>query len=318
MLMSAAAPRASIVVRALNEGKFLGPLFEALKEQSDQSFEIILVDSGSTDNSVAAAQEHGVRIEHIRPQDFTFGRSLNYGCRVAKGEFLVLLSAHTLPMHRDWLANLLRPFEDERVKVSYGKQRGGQLNKFSECCLMQSWFPESDLEPQDDYFCNNANCAVRRADWQHRPYDESLTGLEDLAWAKEAVREGGLVAYVASAGIYHLHDETWKNVRKRYYREALAFQDIEPDAYFGFSDLLRYSSLNILYDLKCALSKGNLKAVPEIFLFRVNQARGTYRAYAEREARSARRAPNADLLHLKDRFYHPTPRYGAVGDSLRG
>ncbi len=312
--MSAAEPRASIIVRALNEGEHLGPLFDALKTQSDQSFEVILVDSGSRDDSVAIAKAHGVRVEHIKPTDFTFGRSLNYGCRVAKGEFLVMLSAHTLPMHDDWLANLLRPFEDERIKVCYGKQRGGDQNKFSECCLMQSWFPEGDLPPQEDYFCNNANCAVRRSDWEHRPYDESLTGLEDLAWAKEAVKEGGLVAYVASAGIFHIHEETWDKVRKRYYREALAFQDIEPDAYFGLTDLLRYCSLNILYDLRCAFRKRRPAMVPEIFLFRINQARGTYRAYVEREARSAGKAPNASMLHLRDRFYHPSPRYG----SLRG
>ncbi len=318
MLMSAAVPRASIVVRALNEEKYLGPLFEALKQQSDRSFEIILVDSGSTDRSVAIAKEHGVRIVRIRPQDFTFGRSLNYGCRVARGEFLVLLSAHTLPMERDWLTKLLRPFENERVKVSYGKQRGGEQNKFSECCLMRSWFPETDIEPQKDYFCNNANCAVRRVDWEDRPYDESLTGLEDLAWAKEAVRKGGLVAYVADAGIYHIHEETWQDVRKRYYREALAFQDIEPDAYFGFIDLLRYSNLNILRDLKCAATKGRFKSVPEIFLYRINQACGTYRAYTEREARTAHKEPNASLLHLKDRFYHPSPRYGAFSGSYKG
>ncbi len=311
--MSAATPKASIIVRALNEGKYLGDLFTALKKQSDQSFEIILVDSGSSDSSVATAEEHGVRVEHILPKDFTFGRSLNYGCRVAKGEYLVLLSAHTLPMHEDWLANLLRPFEDERIKVSYGKQRGGKENKFSECCLMQSWFPEGALPPQEDYFCNNANCAVRRADWERRPYDESLTGLEDLAWAKEAVREGGLVAYVADAGIYHIHEETWDKVRKRYYREALAFQDIEPDAFFSVTDLLRYCSLNILFDLKCAAKARSVRVVPEIFLFRINQARGTYRAYVEREARSAK-APNASMLRLRDRFYHPSPRYS----SLRG
>ncbi|MBC6405521.1 MAG: glycosyltransferase family 2 protein [Rhodospirillales bacterium] len=304
------APRASIVIRALNEGKYLGPLFEALKRQSDQSFEVILVDSGSSDRSVAIAEEHGVRIEHIRPENFTFGRSLNYGCRVARGEFLVLLSAHTLPMHEDWLAELLHPFEDERVKVSYGMQRGGKENKFSECCMMQSWFPETDIPSQTDYFCNNANCAIRRADWERRPYDESLTGLEDLAWAKEAVQEGGLVAYSAKGGIYHIHQETWDRVRKRYYREALAFQNIEPDAYFRLSDLLRYSSLNILNDLKCALSRGALRSMPEIFLFRINQARGIYRACAERKVRGSRGTETASTQHLKDRFYHPSPNYG--------
>lgn len=310
------APRASIIVRALNEGKYLGPLFEALQRQKDQSFEIILVDSGSSDGSVQIGESHGVRVEHIRPEDFTFGRSLNYGCRAAKGEFLVMLSAHTLPMHDDWLGNLLAPFDDARIKVCYGKQRGGEQNKFSECCLMQSWFPEEDLEPQEDYFCNNANCAVRRTDWERRPYDESLTGLEDLAWAKEAVKEGGLVAYVASAGIYHIHEETWEKVRKRYYREALAFQDIEPEAYFGFADLLRYSVLNIASDLRTAFGQGSFRTVPEIFLFRLNQSRGTYRAYVEREARKAREVPDDKLMRLRDRFYHPSPRY--AGANLRG
>ncbi len=316
--MMTAAPKASIVVRALNEGKYLGPLFEALKRQNDQDFEIILVDSGSSDNSVAVAQSHGVRVEHIRPQDFSFGRSLNYGCRAAKGKFLVALSAHTLPMDDDWLANLLRPFEDERIRVSYGKQRGARQNKFSECCLMQSWFPEEDIAPQEDYFCNNANCAIRRSDWERRPYDESLTGLEDLAWAKQAVKEGGLVAYVASAGIYHIHEETWDKVRNRYYREALAFQDIEPEAYYGFTDLLRYTTLNIASDLKSAVARGAVGALPEIFLFRIHQSRGTYRAYVERAAKKARKRPTAHIMHLKDRFYHPSPRYLAANSSIRG
>jgi len=293
-------------------------LFEALRRQKVQDFEIILVDSGSTDKSVAIAEKHGVRVVHIRPEDFTFGRSLNYGCRAARGEFLVLLSAHTLPMHEDWLDSLLRPFDDAQVKVCYGKQRGGAQNKFSECCLMQSWFPDEDLVPQDDYFCNNANCAVRRADWEQRPYDETLTGLEDLAWAKAAVMEGGLVAYVSGAGIYHIHEENWEKVRKRYYREALAFHDIEPDAYFGFADLVRYTFLNIASDLKTALGQGAFRAVPEVFLFRINQSRGTYRAYVERQAHKAREVPNDNLLRLRDRFYHPSPRYVNADAGVKG
>ncbi|GAB5469433.1 MAG: glycosyltransferase [Rhodospirillales bacterium] len=312
------APKASIVVRALNEGKYLGPLFAALRQQKEEDFEIILVDSGSTDNSVATAKDYGVRVEHIRKEDFTFGRSLNYGCRVARGEFLVLLSAHTLPMHENWLSELLKPFADPQVRVSYGKQRGGQENKFSECCLMQSWFPDHDIVPQEGYFCNNANCAVRRDDWAKRPYDETLSGLEDLGWAKQAVNAGGLVAYNSQAGIYHIHEETWANVRKRYYREGLAFQDIEPEVFYGFTDLLRYTVLNIASDMKCALSKGKLLVLPEIFQFRINQSRGTYRAFAERQARKARQAPTESLRHLKDRFYHPSPRYLTGNLNLRG
>ncbi|MEO1193145.1 MAG: glycosyltransferase family 2 protein [Pseudomonadota bacterium] len=313
-----AAPNATIVVRALNEGKYLGPLFSALKQQNRQDFDIILVDSGSTDRSVAIAEEHGVQVVHIAKDDFTFGRSLNYGCRVAKGDFLVLLSAHTLPMNDDWLNELLAPFADPNVKVSYGMQRGGDENKFSERCLMQSWFPDSDIVPQAGYFCNNANCAIRREDWQRRPYDESLTGLEDLHWAKQAVAEGGLVAYASRAGIYHIHEETWDKVRKRYYREALAFQDIEPDINYSVSDLVRYTALNIMSDLKSAMIARQIRVLPEIFQFRLTQSRGTFQAFKERERQSASDTSTEALRDLKDRFYHPSPRYLAGSAKVSG
>ena len=122
----------SIVIRAYNEEKHIGRLLEGIKQQTVKDVDVILVDSGSTDSTVAIAESYGAQIVKIRPEEFTFGRSLNYGVKEAKRELVVIASAHVYPVYPDWLETLLRPFQDENIALTYGKQRGPEFAKFSE------------------------------------------------------------------------------------------------------------------------------------------------------------------------------------------
>ncbi|MCC7511026.1 MAG: glycosyltransferase family 2 protein, partial [Anaerolineae bacterium] len=197
----------SIVVRAYNEERHLPRLLEGIARQTVEDAEVILVDSGSTDATVSIAEAFGARIVRIRPEEFTFGRSLNFGVRAATRELVVVASAHVYPVYPDWLEALLRPFEDDKVALAYGKQRGPETAKFSERQIYLQWFPDQDMPRQPTAFCNNANAAIRRSLWERNPYDESLTGLEDLAWAKWAKEQGCEIAYAAEAEIVHVHNE---------------------------------------------------------------------------------------------------------------
>src|SRR6266542_56515 len=105
----------SIIIRAYNEEKHIGRLLEGIRQQTLKDVEIILVDSGSTDGTVPVAESFGARIVHIRPDEFTFGRSLNYGIKAAQREFIVIASAHVYPVYPDWLETLLRPFQDNSL-----------------------------------------------------------------------------------------------------------------------------------------------------------------------------------------------------------
>lgn len=297
----------SLVIRAYNEEKHIGRLLEGVRQQTVQDVEIILVDSGSTDGTVSIAQTFGARVVHIPASEFTFGRSLNLGIQAASREYLVIASAHVYPVYPDWLEALLRPFEDERVALTYGKQRGPQTAYFSEQQIYHQWYPDSSVPRQKTAFCNNANAAIRKSLWQQHPYDETLTGLEDLAWAKWAKEQGREIAYVAEAEIVHVHNETPRAVFNRYRREGMAFKKIYPEAHFSLYDFVRLTAMNISSDLwHAARERVLLRSFGSIFWFRFMQFRGTRMGYRE-----------TGLLtpQLRETFYYARERKPGTGPS---
>jgi rhamnosyltransferase len=295
----------SIVIRAYNEGEHIGRLLEGIRHQTLKDVEIILVDSGSTDETVSVAGSFGARIVHIRPEEFTFGRSLNLGVRAATREFVVIASAHVYPVYPDWLESLLRPFEDDNVALTYGKQRGPDFAKFSEGQIFHQWYPDVSNPKQTTAFCNNANAAIRKGLWTQNPYDETLTGLEDLAWAKWAAEQGYSIAYVAEAEIIHVHDETPRGVFNRYRREAMAFKHIHSESHFNLYDFFRLTAMNILSDLWHAARERLLwKNIASIFWFRFMQFHGTRMGY---------RDSSLVTPQLRETFYYARERKSKDG-----
>lgn len=287
----------SIVIRCFNEEEHIGKLLTGICQQTISDVEIIVVDSGSTDATLAIAARYPVKIIHIRPTDFTFGRALNIGCEAASGDIIVIASAHVYPVYNDWLEKLGAYFSDSRVALVYGKQRGNEVSKYSELRIFQKWFPDGPSGLQSHPFCNNANAAVRRSVWETLRYDENLTGLEDLDWAKRALIKGHRVAYSAEAEIIHVHEEPLARIFNRYRREAIAMRAIFPDEKFSFFDFLKLFVSNSFNDLYYAMhDRQFFKRFGEVIGFRLLQFFGTYRGYRQNGPISA---------HLKDRFYYP-------------
>jgi len=289
-------PRCSIVIRAYNEEKHIGRLLAGILAQTVGEVEVILVDSGSTDATVAVASRYPVRVVSIAPDDFTFGRSLNRGCAEARGEFVAIASAHVYPVYPDWLDQLLKPFEDPKVALTFGKQRGNSTTRFSEHQVLASWFPETS-RILDHPFCNNANAAIRRALWLEHPYNEEIPALEDIEWASWAMEQGHRIAYSSEAEVVHVHNEDRRAVYNRYRREAMALRRIRPQEQFHLEDLLRLYASNLISDAWHALHEGVFwQKLGEIAWFRWMQFWGTYRGFAE---------PGPLTSRLKEAFYYP-------------
>ncbi len=299
----------SIIIRAFNEERHIGRLLSGIMQQTLQDFETILVDSGSTDATTSIASRYPVKIVHLKPQEFTFGRSLNLGISQAAGQYLVFASAHVYPVYPDWLEKLLNPFSDAGVGLVYGKQRGNTETLFSEQQIFAQWFPDQPLPRQSHPFCNNANAAVRRILWQEHAYDETLPALEDLEWAHWAMGKGYLIAYSPEAEIVHVHQETPRGVYNRYRREAMAFKRIFPSEHFHLLDLVRLVGVNVVSDARRALRQGVFGAsLKSIIWFRCAQFWGTYQGY---------RHSGPLTWQLRQTFYYPRSGYSTAVEKPR-
>ncbi|MGN6372933.1 MAG: glycosyltransferase [Solirubrobacteraceae bacterium] len=288
----------SLIIRAFNEEEHIGRLLKGAVCQTRPPDEIVVVDSGSTDATLSVASAFDVRVVSVSPERFSFGHALNVGLKESQSEIAVFASAHVYPLYDTWIEHLLAPFDDEQVALTYGRQQPPPQGRISERRLLSQWFPEQSVHRQRHPFCNNANAAIRRSVWERQPYDEHLTGLEDLDWARRAMDAGHSVAYVAEAIVDHVHNESFAQVLNRYRREAIAHKAIYHDQEMSIATAARLVAANIFADYREALKERHLLAnIADIPRFRIAQFMGTYQGFAQS-------GPVTDVL--KRRFYYPS------------
>jgi GT2 family glycosyltransferase len=138
---------------------------------------------------------------------------------------------------------------------------------------------------------------VRAAAWRDLPYDETLTGLEDLDWAARAQAAGWKLAYQADAVIAHIHEESWSQLRNRYRREAIALRRIDPHQHMGLPSALWLFLLAVGRDYLAAVPRRRLlRNLASIPAFRAAQYIGTWEGFRHRGEVSS---------SLRRRFYYP-------------
>ena len=291
--------KASVIIRTYNEARHLPDLLKGIRSQvaPEVDLEIILVDSGSTDETLAIAESFQCRIEHIRKEDFSFGRSLNMGCEAAIGDVLIIVSGHCIPADQNWLSHIVAPLAAGQAALVYGRQVGNGSSRFSECRIFEKYFPAVNNIPQDGFYCNNANSALLRSVWQLNKFDENLTGLEDMYFAKQITKNGMSIGYIADAVVYHLHDETWGRIKNRFEREAIALQHIMPEVHLDLFDFMRYTVSSVFFDCSSAFKTGHfMKYFSEIVMYRTAQYWGAYRGNHYHRQMSRQR---------KERYFYP-------------
>ena len=250
-------PRAvSVIVRTFNEADHLQRTLTAVFAQRDVAPEVIVVDSGSTDDTLAIARAFPVRLIQLPHDEFTYGRALNLGFAAATAPVVASLSAHALPLDRHWLRNLVRPLDDPHVDAVVGKTLPhADCNPFDRRGLRRRFGTTARflIDGAAPGF-SNANSAVRRSAWLEAPYDESLPFSEDVLWARRRLGLGRGIVYAPDAAAYHSHNETTAQLRRRFRAEARAREIIDPhQARYRLSSLLVDLVGGLLFDWRTVL-----------------------------------------------------------------
>jgi rhamnosyltransferase len=290
----------SIIIRTLNESTYIGELLESIYSQrTTHEIEVVIVDSGSTDGTLAIVGMFPATLVTIAKEEFTFGRSLNMGCEASKGDYLAFISGHCVPVGANWLAELAAPLDAAAVDYCYGKQQGRDTTRFSESLVFQKYYPDESDIPQAGFYCNNANAIVRRELWERFRFNENLTGLEDMYLAKQLVVAGHRVGYSGKAAVFHIHDETWSQIKTRYQRESIALREIMPEVYLSRVDLIVCIVQSVFLDYAQMFRKHDYGCWAEIVAYRCCQYWGSY--LGSHEHRQITRT-------MKYRYFYPLDR----------
>ena len=193
----------SIIIRTKNEERWIGSCLESISRQSRSDFEVVLVDNNSTDRTVDKAREYGVTL--VTVDKFIPGAAINRGIEAARGDIIVCLSGHCIPVDEHWLENLVKGLDDQTVAGVYGRQ---EPHAFTPDLDKRDLLITFGLDPRvqvKDSFFHNANSAFRKSLWQQYPFDELATNIEDRIWANQVQKAGLKIVYEPTASVYHHH-----------------------------------------------------------------------------------------------------------------
>lgn len=191
--------KASVIIITRNQRSLLEKsLPRLLKQDLGGGYEIIVVDSGSTDGAVKYVESLPVKLVRIFPKTFNYARAFNTGAGKAKGEYLVRLSGDAVPLRGDFLTELVKPFDDPKVGGTYGRYTISGRKGYSYPNYWGGWrFPEKlkrySVKPvfgmgligrggMHLYDFAGAACAVRREIWRKRGLNEGLVAGEDAEY----------------------------------------------------------------------------------------------------------------------------------------
>ena len=217
----------SIVIPAKNEALNIHACLEAVFSQvADTTFEVILVDSGSTDGTPEIVKGYRVRLYHIAPEEFHHARTRNYLASLAQGRYLVYLNADAFPASPNWLNSLLSNFSDSSVGAVYGRHLPKPDCNLERQTVLSTVYGDDKVvkEPCRKqelgyryYHLSTVNAAIRKNVWESTGFPENLKIYEDVGIAKRILDGGWKIVYEPTAAVYHSDNHTSSGLFKRYF-----------------------------------------------------------------------------------------------------
>jgi glycosyltransferase involved in cell wall biosynthesis len=192
----------SLVIRTLDCASTLEEVLTQIKPRPDD--QLIVVDSGSKDGTLAVAEQFGALTVEIRPEDFTYGRSLNVGFARASRDWVLSLSSHCLPTRPDFLDQYRRAVRrfPANLAAAVGPILYSELDRKLGSGI--TLYELEDFAAGFGFGAGNPNCLYRRALWQQRPFDEQIPGAEDMEWYVWALRQGACLGAVQAADVLYV------------------------------------------------------------------------------------------------------------------
>ena len=271
-------PLVSIIMRSYNEAWALKGTLPALAAQEYKNWELIVIDSGSTDGSQdlirAMRPAHFIQ---ITPAEYNPSRVMNHGMRLAKSDFGIFLNADATPQGAQWLRPLVAALQNPKVAACFGRQiprpdcQAVFASDYDRC------FGPQRESANWDHFFSMVSSGLRKDVWQLRGFREDLQYAEDDEYTRWCRAQGYELAYVQESVAMHSHNYTAPQIYKRAFGDARAlaatWNGSAGDFNFPKTVLLGWFQ-DLRKDLKFCRREKRLGELPHAAQIRWHQRRG--------------------------------------------
>jgi rhamnosyltransferase len=221
--MGMSDPSVSIILRSFNEAWALRETLPALAAQNYKPWELIVIDSGSTDGSVKLIRQfqprHLIQIPH---SEYNPSRVMNQGMELASWNFGIFLNADAMPLGPDWLGPLVTALLDPQVAAVFGRQiprpdcQAVFAHDYERC------FGANRESVKWEHFFSMASSGIRKDIWAKRGFNERMQYSEDDEYTRWCRAQGYRVVYVPESVVMHSHNYTAAQAWKRSFGEGRA------------------------------------------------------------------------------------------------
>ena len=270
----------TVVIPVCNGGSFLKKVVKSCLEQElDAEFEILIIDSSSTDDCLnELPNDPRLRIHSIRRDEFGHGRTRNLGAKLARGNYVAFITQDAIPANRMWLLNLIAPLrKDPAVAAVFGSHMAheshNQLLAHDLDQHFNRWIfrshrqsieldtnrqnPKASLAQHERFYSDNNSC-LRKSIWKTIPFQDVVYG-EDQLWAKDILCKGFKKAYASMAIVRHSHEFSFRENVKRANTEWHFFHQYFNEKLPGSKKQVR-----TMLDVSCKNDREAMKLYPSI------------------------------------------------------
>jgi len=270
-------PFVSIIMRSFNEGWALRQTLPALQAQEYTRWELIVIDSGSSDGSVDLLRQAKPRhLLCIQPHEYNPSKVLNRGMELAGADFGIFLNADATPQGKDWLRPLVHTLQDPQTAAVFSRQVPRPDCRAVYALDYERCFGPNRESAHWEHFFSMVSSGLRKDAWAKRGFLEKMQYSEDDEYTRWCRAQGYRVAYCPDSVVMHSHNYTPEQAYRRQFGEARALAAVwagPPESFNWPRTVLGGWLKDVARDLAFCAGRRRLREWPHAACIRWQQRR---------------------------------------------
>jgi len=282
----------TIIILTKNAGKgFKKTLGGIFSQKYDGVFEVLMIDSGSTDETLGIAEKYRITLIKIKPEEFNHGKTRNLGVENANGKYMVFITQDAIPKDDHWLENLINNLKDDKIAGVYGRQIAkDDATPMEKFFLSQQYPPLKIIRSLNNMgkgvdnrglqhggaIFSNANSAIKKEYLEKYKFPEDLVFGEDQVWCKKVLSARYNIVYDPSAAVYHSHNYSLKTTFQRFFDLGSVLWILHDKRSYGLLDFIRDGLRYEIKELKFLLKEGHVVWIPCAIIYDILKFMGVF------------------------------------------